>query len=460
MAYNTYPAVDGTTYQFPPEIITALAKNPELRSTIIPMTQTQRNDLSGLNLWDGRLVFNLTTSKINRYEVGTTAWYEIDSDNVVLRAGDTMTGPLTLSGPPTVNLHAATKKYVDDYRPYTGRNLARNGAMRISQRGASQPAGLSGYATDGWLIAMNADATMVASQQTASPPPGFRHYARQSMSTADTSLTGDQYSHFYSTMEGSWLAFLEWGTANAKPITISFWIRTSIGGTYTGSVRSAGAGVSYVFTFTTTSNTWEYKTITIPGATTGTWGKDADSWGSLVFCQGFSATCTYRATTANTWLTGNYIGHASQTNMLGTVGATFDITGVQIEEGLLATPFEHKSYAQDLRECHRYYYRHLGTATYTKYGVGLVTTGTQAVILMKLPRSMRIPPTINAGGGAHMLYDGTATPVVSGFALDMATTDTYAATVSASAGGLTVGRACMVMNNNNTAGWIDFTAEL
>ena len=289
---------------------------------------------------------------------------------------------------------------------------------------------------------------MIASQETASPPAGFTHYARQTMVAADASLADNQFSHWYSTLEGYNAARLGWGTPNAIPLTLSFWVRTSIPGSWGGSFRSAGSAMSYVWTYTTATTGWEYKTITIPGPTTGTWGKVNDAWGSLVFCQGFATTCIYRTTTANAWLSGgtsggNYIGHSSQTNMLGTVGATFDITGVQFEAGSVATPFEHKPYDQELREAQRFYERRDCSVNVGQdimavcYATGAVAVGTWQYMVPK-----RAQPIILFPSNGSARYVGTAGSVT-GQTMQNSNRSIYAATLATTA------------TQTAGAGWLD-----
>jgi microcystin-dependent protein len=116
MVYGLYPAVDNATYQFPPVIRQALAESPELHHLVIPMSEIDRNELTGAELWHGRLIFNTTSNKINYYNSQTALWYEIDLDKLSLDGGSLL-GPLTLSGPPSQANHAATKAYVDTSMP-------------------------------------------------------------------------------------------------------------------------------------------------------------------------------------------------------------------------------------------------------------------------------------------------------------------------------------------------------
>ena len=150
------------------------------------------------------------------------------------------------------------------------------------------------------------------------------------------------------------VADLNWGTANAKTITISFWVRSSLTGTFGGSVFNSAANRSYPFSYTiTTANTWEYETITIAGDTTGTWVGATNGTGlDLNFGLGVGSTFS---STAGAWAAGGYYAPTGATSVVGTNGATFYITGVQLEVGSTATSFDYRPYGTELQLCQRYY---------------------------------------------------------------------------------------------------------
>jgi hypothetical protein len=146
---------------------------------------------------------------------------------------------------------------------------------------------------------------------------------------------------------------LGWGTASAKSITISFWVKASITGTYTVAIRNGGNNRSYRAPYSiTTANTWEQKIITAPGDTTGTWLTDNGTGIRLGFTLGAGADFI---DTGNTWSALEDFAATGQTQWIATNGATFYITGVQLEPGSVATPFERRSYGQELALCQRYF---------------------------------------------------------------------------------------------------------
>jgi hypothetical protein len=154
-------------------------------------------------------------------------------------------------------------------------------------------------------------------------------------------------------IEGFNVADLGWGTASAQTITVSFWVRSSLTGTFAGSVSNSAANRSYVFTYNISSaNTWEYKTITIAGDTSGTWLTNNGRGILLTFDLGNGS--NYQAT-AGSWVSQYAVGTSSSVKVISTVGATWQITGVQLEKGSTATSFDYRPYGTELALCQRYY---------------------------------------------------------------------------------------------------------
>lgn len=238
------------------------------------------------------------------------------------------------------------------------RNRIINGDMRIDQRYAgaavNNPGAAALYCVDRWFI-NGLQSNKISAQKNAgsvTPPEGFKNYlgitslSAYSVPSAETYVVAQK-------IEGLNLTDLNWGTASARPITISFWVRSSITGTHSGSIRNGDTTRSYLFSFNINSaNTWEYETITIPGDTAGSWLTTNDVGANLSFNLG--AGSTYSGT-AGSWLTGNYGAVTGTVSVVGTSGATFYITGVQLEKGSTATPFEVRSYGAELALCQRYY---------------------------------------------------------------------------------------------------------
>jgi len=258
--------------------------------------------------------------------------------------------------------------------------------MRIDQRnaGASVNSASGGgvYAVDRFEQESAVGGGVMSIQRSSTAPAGFTNSLLFTVTTTDTSLAaGDRYD-FRQIVEGFNTADLGFGTASPSTVTLSFWIRSSVTGTYCVVLRNGSNNRSYVTTYAINSaNTWEQKSVTITGDTTGTWGTD-NGRGIIV---GFSlgAGSTFQAT-ANTWSAGAYQATSSQTNLLGTSGATFYLTGVQLEPGSVATPFERRSYGAEFALCQRYY----------QESSSVVTNTSVYVIQLRLPVPMRASPSI------------------------------------------------------------------
>jgi hypothetical protein len=237
------------------------------------------------------------------------------------------------------------------------RNRIINGAMVIDQRNAGASVSITDstvvFLTDRFRFDENTDGSFSA-QQVSTAPSGFSNSLKFTVTSADTSLTAGQYANMRQNIEGFNTADLNWGTASAATVTLSFWVYSSLTGTFGGSLRNSASDRSYPFTYTINSaNTWEKETITIPGDTTGTWVGATNGIG-LTVIWGFGVGSTYSGT-ANAWQSGNYLAPTGATSVVGTNGATFYITGVQLERGSTASSFEYRSYGAELALCQRYY---------------------------------------------------------------------------------------------------------
>jgi hypothetical protein len=236
------------------------------------------------------------------------------------------------------------------------RNRIINGDMRIDQRnnGAAVNNAADGtFAVDRWVRYQNVGASNVGRNLNGvTPPAGFTNYLGIQISTAGTA-TSSQYTNFQHYVEGFNSADLAWGTANAQAATISFWVRSSLTGTQGFALQNASSALGYPFTVTiNVANTWEYKTVTIPGPTTGTWDTTNGRGIALIVDLGMGSSFRF---TAGSWQSGNVQGVTGANSLNQTINATFYITGVQLEAGSVATPFERRSYGQELSLCQRYY---------------------------------------------------------------------------------------------------------
>ena len=347
--------------------------------------------------------------------------------------------------------------------PFGFKNRIINGAMVIDQRnaGASGTAN-NNYTLDRWEY-FGSQASKGTWQQNAgsvTPPPGFTNYLGFTSSSAYTVGAAESFA-FTQHIEGLNVADLAWGTANAKTVTLSFWVRSSLTGTFGGSINPTGNTRGYPYTYTINSaNTWEYKTVTIPGDTTGTWGTDNGRGIALRFNLGAGA--TYSAT-GNAWTeTDNIFNATGATSVVATNGATWYVTGVQLEKGSQATAFDYRPFTTELALAQRYYQQingnsFVGTAAYGMIGSGIVYTSTQADISIPLKVSMRATPTISQSSTTIQVGGTLYTSTGIG---DAGTTPNVIFVRISNAGTMTVGYGAELLSNNNTAGYFAASAEL
>jgi len=291
------------------------------------------------------------------------------------------------------------------------RNRIINGDMRIDQRnnGAVFTSTSSApYTVDRWQSNCASGATFTTQRVDDAPAgSGLFNSLKVTVTSSKASvLTSDEYM-FRQNVEGYNLADFELGTTSAKTFTVSFWVKSSVTGTHSGAFRNALANRGYAFTYTITSaNTWEYKTITVPGDTTGTWNK-AESVGiRLQFDLGCGDSMR---NTAGSWVGGvSVVGATGAVRLITNSNATWQITGVQLEKAAAATDFEFRPIQTELAMCQRY----LPCTGSSNGGVymGQAFSTTQAVTAINLPVPARVAPSgiiangtfslLSAAGGA------------------------------------------------------------
>lgn len=263
------------------------------------------------------------------------------------------------------------------------RNRILNGDMRLDQRNAgasiSVPGGDGNYCLDRWRLQRGGGAGTMTVQQVTSAPTGFSHAIKFTVTGSSTPAAGDYYT-VGQLLEGFNTADLAWGTASAQNITLSFWINSSVTGTYSASIYNwGGTSNAYPATFTVNAaNTWEYKTVTIPGATSGTW--PTNNTGSFYFRIDLGSGANFSTATANAWNTSGLFRTNGSVNFISNASATLLMTGVQLEAGSVATPFERIDYGRQLAMCQRYYEKSydIGTAPGTGTTTSRVTTAGNA----------------------------------------------------------------------------------
>ena len=342
------------------------------------------------------------------------------------------------------------------------KNRIINGNMTIDQRNAGASVTPNGsYTLDRWQ-GQNSQTSKYTVQQNAgsvTPPVGFTNYLGVTSSSAYSVASGD-YFFLAQTIEGYNIADLGWGTANAKTITVSFWVRSSLTGTFGGAIRAGGFDQSYPFTYTINSaNTWEYETITITGATSGTFG--STNGNGLQLCIGLGAGSTFSGT-AGAWSGSNLVSATGATSVVGTNGATFYITGVQLEVGSTATSFDYRPFGTELALCQRYYLKLKGTAQFDTFGAGYCESTTTLNAYTAFPVIMRTSPTAleQSGTAADYLLRVTGTGPTCSAVPTLTSACPFSATSTFTvASGLTAGQGGFIRANNSTA-FLAWSAEL
>ena len=295
------------------------------------------------------------------------------------------------------------------------RNRIINGSMTVDQRNAGASVTPTGgqYTLDRWAYDASAASKGTIQQNAGSvtPPAGFKNYLGFT-SSSSYSVSASDYFGVYQPIEGLNVYDLNWGTANAKTATLSFQVYSSLTGTFGGSIFNSAANRSYPFTYTVSSaNTWTTASVTIAGDTTGTWLTTNGIGMYVYFSLGMGST---KSNTAGSWAAGTYYSATGATSVVGTNGATFYITGVQLEVGSSATGYEYVNYQTSLANCQRYYWKisggvDSGSAVYAGVGSGVSNGGTTARIAFPMNTQMRTSPTISFGGTIYVYDTGVAT---------------------------------------------------
>ena len=297
-----------------------------------------------------------------------------------------------------------------------GKNRIINGAMEIDQRNAGASVALSGtgqFIVDRWKCRLDASSSSTG-QQVSDAPSGFNNSIKITIGTG-ASPSSSQIGWLSQFTEGLYISDFGFGTADAKTVTLSFWVKSSVTGVFSGVIKNQNTS-AYPFEYTVSSaNTWEQKSVTIAGDTANTWGTD-NSFGIGVFFDLGTGT-TYQASDGS-WASGQYFSATGSTSLCATSGATFYITGVQLEAGSVATEFERRPYGMELALCQRYYEKsyNIGTVpgTNTTTGIAgyivmansttsLANNGTNAVVFKVYKRTTPTITTYDSVGNSGKL---------------------------------------------------------
>ena len=340
----------------------------------------------------------------------------------------------------------------------SGRNVITNGSMSIDQRNsgsATTPSADRTYTLDRWLARMSSG-SKYSVQQVTDAPSGYYKSLKVTSAAATTVGTNDYYQ-INTPLEGYSVTTFDLGLSTAKKLTLSFWVKSSLTGTFGGAYSNNAGNRFYAWTYTISSaNTWEHKTITVDGVTDGSWERTngAGLWVYWTLGAGSGVQGT-----AGSWGTTFKRGPTGATNVVATNGATWQITGCQLEVGPQSTPFEYESYGDTLNKCYRYLFRWKVDAaggTYNFWNTGYAYSSNGVNIVGQLPVNMRASPTFSSGGSFRVCSDSCIN--VSAITLSRANTKTPSITPEGS--GFTAGQAYALGDANDATSFLNFDAEL
>lgn len=339
---------------------------------------------------------------------------------------------------------------------FSHRNKIINGKMDVAQRGTSFPAiANNAYSLDRWIYAHNTTAVATVTQQADVPASNeFQFSYRYAVTTADTSITVGDNASIVQLIEGYNVRDLI-----GRTFTLSFWVRSSKTGVHCIALTNSTQDRSYVAEYTVNAaNTWEQKSITVSGGliTAGTW--DWTTGIGLRVRFSLAAGSTFH-TTAGAWQTGTFLATANQVNCLDTIGNIFAITGVQLEPGSVATPFEHRQFGAELALCQRYYVRY--ATNNMILGNGHLNGETQYDVVGTFPVPMRTAPTataLNAGSIQIKLPGGSNQSITNVTAFLSLSTIGYRVYGDMPSFG-SIGQGCYLFSNADGRGF-EFSSEL
>ena len=347
------------------------------------------------------------------------------------------------------------------------RNRIINGAMVIDQRNAGASSTVTSsnyYSCDRWQEAASVTSKYSVQQNAGSvtPPVGFTNYLGVTSLSAYSVAAGDFFV-LAQYIEGYNVADLAWGTANAKAVTLSFQVYSSLTGTFGGCIGNNGQSRSYPFSFTVGSaNTWTSVSVTIPGDTTGTWLTNNGRGVTVYFNLGTGS--TYSGTNA-TWASAQYFAPTGATSVVGTNGATFYLTGVQLEVGTVATPFERRLYGTELALCQRYCLVwkpqvNSGATSFPTVATGYATSSSAVNNIVQTPVALRTTPTLSYAGTITFAAGGTSAAVSSIGTVYEASNSSFWFGTSYSGTPFTTGNGGILYCNNSTSNVFIASAEL
>jgi hypothetical protein len=370
------------------------------------------------------LKVSATTSAVNEVTLANAATG--NAPTLTASGGDTNIGfKLVTKGTGEVTAKVNGSDVFNASSNFGFKNRIINGAMQLAQYGTGSTTVTSSgyYACDRWQAASSVTSKYSIQQNAGSitPPVGFVTYLGTTSLSAYSVAAGDFFV-LAQYIEGLNISDLAWGTANAQAVTLSFRVYSSLTGTFGGAIGNNGQSRSYPFTYSVASaNTWTTVSVTIPGDTTGTWLTTNGRGAAVYFNLGAGSTFSGAA---NTWAGAQYFAPTGATSVVGTNGATFYITGVQLEKGSTATSFDYRPIGTELALAQRYYYQKTDASQNTPFISTQNHTTTDSRGLWQFPVTMRAAPTITTSTLSNFWVQsggGSATP--SAFTTSSATQD-------------------------------------
>jgi hypothetical protein len=350
---------------------------------------------------------------------------------------------------------------------YGFKNRIINGAMVIDQRnaGASVTPTNAQYLVDRWMARLSQSSKFSVQQNAGSvtPPVGFTNYLGATSLSAYSVTSTDEFG-IRQRIEGFNVADFGWGAAGAATITLSFWVRSSLTGTFGGALQNGAGNRSYPFSYTVSAaNTWEQKAVTIAGDTSGTWLTTNGIGIEAFFSLGAGSTVSG---TAGAWTASGLISATGATSVVGTNGATFYLTGVQLEKGSTATSFDYRPYGTELALCQRYcinYKSANANGLYYRYSYGECVAATVFNGGIQFPATMRITPSVTTIAAAnYAIYSkGIVTTASAVPFIGADGSSNINLNISCDvASGLTQGSGGSLVSNNNQTSYLLFSSEL
>jgi hypothetical protein len=348
------------------------------------------------------------------------------------------------------------------------RNIVDNGNFAVHQRGGTIT-GLGDANLDRWktVDSGNIDELAIEITQSNDTPDGVGegYSLKYQTKTVESAIAADEFFSLNQHIEAQNLARLCYGTSSAKSITLSFWVKCSLTGTFGFNIYQEDGGDVIGGTYAISSaDTWEKKILTFAGNTGDAIAYDNTNGFRLQWALWIGS--NYTGTSNTSWSAYSNVkrfnGH-TQNGLATTDESTWQIAFVQLELGEVATPFEHESYADNLRRCQRYFHKIITTATYTRFMVGQATAATTGEHYYEHPVEMRAEPSIGQTGTAsnYAVYHNNAVIACSSVpAINTDQTTKMGVLTTVVASGQTQGEVTCLVGNNNASAYIEFNAEL